>query len=97
MKKYKKIRSTLEELAEINGFVINPICLQSYILDFLNTKYPRNKTNSVKAKNASFIFAILCNEYYLICANQKISAEFYMTQARWMKYDVKQRMLETSL
>lgn len=97
MKKYKKIRSTLEELAEINGFVINPICLQDYILSYLNKKYPKNKTNSVKAKNASLIFAILCNEYYLICENQKNSNEFYIAQSRWLKYNVKQRMLQTSI
>lgn len=96
MKKHEKIRTILKELAEINGFVINPICLQDYILVYLNNKNPNNKTNATKAKNASLIFAVLCNEYYLISEKLGRAKEFYMTHDRWLKYNIKQRMIETA-
>ncbi len=96
MKKYKKIREILEELAEVNGFVINPICLQDYIYQYLKLKHPKDKNNITKARNASQVFAVLCNEFYLMNINQCTTKEFYMSQERWEKYNIKQRMIETS-
>lgn len=96
MKKFQKIRNILEDLAEVNGFVINPICLQEYIYHYLKTKYPKDKNNISKARNTSQVFAVLCNEFYLININVQSKKEFFMTQERWEKYNIKQRMIETS-
>ena len=48
MKKFQKIRNILEELAQVNGFVINPICLQEYIYHYIkNNMMKKNKNSAV--------------------------------------------------
>ncbi len=98
MEDYKYVRQLMFDLATLNGYVINPISLQEYILKFLSMKSPKNKMNSIKAKNASLLFAILCNEYFLINQNREPSiTEFFISTDKWGKYSVKQGMRENSL
>ena len=73
MELHEDIRKIMLELGEYKGYVINPICLQEYILKYLKEKNPKNKMNSVMARNTSYVFAVLCNEFFLI--NQSIMAE----------------------
>ena len=72
--------------------------MQEYILKFLSMKSPKNKMNSLKAKNASLLFAILCNEYFLLNQNREPSlTEFFVSTDKWNKYSIKQGMRESSL
>lgn len=98
MKDYEYVRQLMFDLAALNGYVITPICLQEYILKFLSMKSPKNKMNSLKAKNASLLFAILCNEYFLLNQNREPSlTEFFVSTDKWNKYSIKQGMRESSL
>ncbi len=98
MRDFEMVRNLMSELASVNGYLINPICLQNYILKYLVNKSPKNKMNSLKAKNASLIFAILCNEYFLLNQNRVPDiTEFYMSTDRWNKHSIKQGMRENSL
>ena len=64
MENYEIVRKMMFELAEVNGYPTNPICLQEYILQYLKEINPKNKMNSVRARNTSYVFAILCNEFF---------------------------------
>lgn len=97
MENYEIVRKIMFALAEHDGFIINPLCLQEYILQFLKELYPKNKMNSVKARNASYVFAILCNEFFLINQDRVPISHFFVRQERWQKMNVKQKMLESSL
>ena len=97
MENYEIIRKTMFELAEINGYPTNPICLQEYILHYLKEIDPKNKMNSVMARNTSYVFAVLCNEFFLINQDRVPINHFFVRQERWQKMNVKQKMLESSL
>ena len=97
MEEYKIVRNIMIELGELGGFVINPRCLQEYILKFLKTVEPNNKMNSMRARNVSYVFAVMCNEFYLINQNRIPQNEFYIRQERWNQMNIRQKMLESSL
>ena len=96
MEKYENVRKIMFDLGEYSGYLINPLCLQTYILKFLQEQYPKNKMNSVRARNASYVFAVLCNEFYLINQNRIPEDNFFVRQERWKLMNVKQKMLESS-
>lgn len=98
MKDYENVRNLMIELGNVAGYIINPICLQDYILKYLLTRSSNNKMNSLKAKNASVLFATLCNEYFLLNQNREPSlTEFFVPADKWNKYSIKQGMRENSL
>lgn len=98
MKDYENVRSLMLKLGDVAGYVLNPICLQDYILKFLLTKSSNNKMNSLKAKNASILFATLCNEFFLLNQNREPSlTEFFVSTDKWNKYSIKQGMRENAL
>lgn len=86
MKDYEYVRNLMIELGNIAGYIVNPISLQDYILKYLLTKLSNNKMNSLKAKNASILFATLCNEYFLLNQNREPSlTEFFVLTDKWNK------------
>ena len=97
MEIHESIRKIMFELGEHKGYVVNPICLQEYIFKFLQQTYPKNKMNSVMARNVSYVFAVLCNEFYLINLNRVAVKTFYIKHERLIEMNIKQKMLESSL
>lgn len=97
MKNFECVRKIMFDLGEYSGYIVNPLCLQSFILKYLQEQSPKNKMNTVRARNASYVFAVLCNEFYLVNQNRIPQDNFFVRQERWKLMNVKQKMLENSI
>lgn len=92
------IYELLTKMQKQKGAIRIPISLQDFILDYLKKKEPKNRMNGIKAKNATLVYGLLANEFYLINQNREpFVEEFFMTKERWSKIYAGQVMIEKSL
>jgi hypothetical protein len=80
-----------DKFSKIKSAVMLPLTFADYLFDHLEERDKGNQHNREKARNASYLFSCLCNEYRLMSYRTEVqnSDEFYMPEEKWTdKYKI---------
>ena len=96
---HTQVRELLLKLQKLGGAMIQPLILYD-ILTCIMIRFEDEITqmSKLQIRDVSATFCALCNEFFLIyCRDKKPKTQFYVSEERWKKYFLEQKVRENSI
>lgn len=94
----REVRDMLVQMQKYGGAMIKPFVLYKLFCIGYSEEEQQNPGFRAKIRSFTDVFCAICNEYFLICYNDKHQrTEFFIPEERWEKYFYTQKQREMAI
>lgn len=95
---YREVRDMLAQMQKYGGAMIKPFVLYKLFCISYSEEEQQDPNFRAKIRFFTDVFCAICNEYFLICYNDKHQrTEFFIPEERWEKYFYTKELIEKAV